>query len=401
MPYDVFICHSSRDRQIADEVCSVFESNRLRCWIAPRDITTGATWAGSIRAAIDECQVLLVCLSANANDSEDVHREIDMARRVGTDIACLRIEDVQPNGDLGYYLNILQHYDAFTPPRAPSLDSLVKELQKKIHRVPSPEELLERTLSEVSALADSNETVRTQSAQALSGPFDIACKLLPCEEVGGDFLDIITLRDGFAALVIGDVSGHGFSSGLRVVEFRAYLRAFLSCADPGSKSSVTKVMSQLNEELLRDLPDFMFMTAFLALLNVDLRKLSWCGAGCDNPVLRRSDGSIERLARNGMALSLDDSAEYLVHEPIELQPGDTLLAFTDGLAEIRREPNDLYGEERIISSLQHHAKGTASSEQIMAGLLEDADAFRGEDPLQDDLTVLVLRCQASTDGRDD
>jgi len=126
MAHDVFISHSSDDAAVAGQVCAALEDTGIRCWIAPRDILPGHSWSGAIVEGIDRCRVVMVVVSARANGSIEVAREVELASRGRKTIVGLRVEDVLPSAGLGYFLSSTQWLDVFPPPVRPHLDRLVK-----------------------------------------------------------------------------------------------------------------------------------------------------------------------------------------------------------------------------------------------------------------------------------
>jgi hypothetical protein len=125
MGHDLFISHSARDKVVADAVCAALENARVRCWIAPRDVQPGRSFAGEITRAIQQSQVMVLIFSAHSNNSEQVLREVQLAVGSHLHIVQLRIEDVRPNDDLTYFLSTPHWLDALTPPLENHLQRLV------------------------------------------------------------------------------------------------------------------------------------------------------------------------------------------------------------------------------------------------------------------------------------
>jgi hypothetical protein len=125
MSFDVFISYSTKDAVAAKAACAALESRKIRCWMAPRDIVGGAKWGASIVRAINECRVMVLIFSGNANESAQVQREVDQAFSKSKTVVPLRIEDVKPADDLAYYLNTVHWLDALTPPLEKNLEQLV------------------------------------------------------------------------------------------------------------------------------------------------------------------------------------------------------------------------------------------------------------------------------------
>lgn len=125
MGHDLFISHSARDKDVADAVCAALENAAVRCWIAPRDVQPGRSFAGEITRAIQQSKVMVLIFSAHSNNSEQVLREVQLAVGAHLHIVQLRIEDVRPNDDLTYFLSTPHWLDALTPPLESHLQRLV------------------------------------------------------------------------------------------------------------------------------------------------------------------------------------------------------------------------------------------------------------------------------------
>ena len=146
MAYEVFISHSSKDRKIADAVCARLEEDRLRCWIAPRDIGPGVSWPAAIITALCDCKVMVLVLSQPSNASPQVFREVERAVHKGVIIIPFRIEDIEPSGGLEYFIGSSHWLDALTPPLQRHLDRLAETVGRLIpeHR-PSPRDAASET----------------------------------------------------------------------------------------------------------------------------------------------------------------------------------------------------------------------------------------------------------------
>jgi len=154
MAHDVFISYSSKDKQVADALCARLESNRIRCWIAPRDVLPGVEYAKALSNAIVESRILVLILSANSNGSQMVLREVERAVSKEIPILPFRIENVNLSESMGFYVGTQHWLDALTPP-------LEKHLQKlsETVRLLLPEE-------EVTMSSANNETEpQTQGEQ--------------------------------------------------------------------------------------------------------------------------------------------------------------------------------------------------------------------------------------------
>ncbi len=105
MGHDAFISHSSKDKRSVDAILAAIESAGVRCWMAPRDILPGESWASAILNAIGECRMMVLVFSANTCNSKHIIREVERAVHHGLTIVPIRIEDVMPTGELEYFLS--------------------------------------------------------------------------------------------------------------------------------------------------------------------------------------------------------------------------------------------------------------------------------------------------------
>ncbi len=124
MAHEVFISHASLDKPVADGVCAALERANIRCWIAPRDVQPGRSFAGEITRAIQQSKVMVLIFSAHSNQSDQVLREVQLAANSHLHIVQFRIQDVLPNEDLEYYLSAPHWLDALTPPLERNLERL-------------------------------------------------------------------------------------------------------------------------------------------------------------------------------------------------------------------------------------------------------------------------------------
>ncbi len=209
----------------------------------------------------------------------------------------------------------------------------------------------------------------------------------PADQTAGDFYDFVAVRDGSLAILVGDVTGHGIGPALITASAHGSLRTSLRLnADPG------EVVTLLNEDLCGRIEDGRFLTLFLALLERDgsVRALN---AGHAVPLVwRRASRAVERIQKVGPALGMVPDEVYRAHAPFTMDPGDVLLAYTDGLIETRasRDSEAFFGEEGALRVLDAQAGAGASAEEICKRLVEAALELSGG-VREDDITVVVAR----------
>jgi formylglycine-generating enzyme required for sulfatase activity len=132
--FDVFISYSSLDKEAADRVVAALESQRLRCWMAPRDILPGAEWGGAIIDAIGNSRTMVLVYTAHSNESKQVLREVERAVNKGLPVVPLRIEDVPLSNNMEYFISASHWLDALGGPTQEHLEKLTKTILSLIDR---------------------------------------------------------------------------------------------------------------------------------------------------------------------------------------------------------------------------------------------------------------------------
>lgn len=129
MAHDVFVSYSSNDKTAADAIVAGLEQKGIRCWVAPRDLTPGMSWGKGIIDAIEASKVMVVILSGNSNESRQVAREVERAVSKEVAVIPFRIENIDPTGDMAYFLASEHWLDAITPPLERHIDKLANVIK--------------------------------------------------------------------------------------------------------------------------------------------------------------------------------------------------------------------------------------------------------------------------------
>jgi serine phosphatase RsbU (regulator of sigma subunit) len=209
----------------------------------------------------------------------------------------------------------------------------------------------------------------------------------PAERTSGDFYDFVKTRSGNLAVVIGDVTGHGIGPALVTATAQASLRSFLRVL-PDTAGAVTMLSQDLSERL----DDGMFLT----LLVLALAPGGACeivNAGHHPPLLwRKASGTLEDFGGHGAALGMIPGCVYEREHELELQDGDVVLAFTDGLIESASaaDKDQLFGEQRARQLFSELCAAGAGTQEITRALAEAALAFSGGTH-EDDITLVALK----------
>jgi serine phosphatase RsbU (regulator of sigma subunit) len=210
----------------------------------------------------------------------------------------------------------------------------------------------------------------------------------PAREVGGDFYDFLELEDGRLGLVVGDATGKGVPAALVMASARSMLRAIVQAL---GSTSPGDVLGRVNDALFIDIPANMFVTCFYAILEPKTGSLSYANAGHDLPYLCRG-GEAEELRARGMPLGLMPGMSYEEKE-IELDAGEGVLFYSDGLVEAHDRKGEMFGFPRLRALIAHHGEERALGDF----LLEQLYSFVGDgwEQEEDDITLLKLERSAS------
>ncbi len=138
MAHDVFISHSIKDKTTADAVCATLESNGVRCWIAPRDVSPGREWSECIIEAIKKSRIMVLVFTANSNESPQIRREVERAVNHGVVILPLRVDNIVPSSALEYFIGNVHWLDALTPPLEKHLLRLCGSVKSFLAAAPAP-----------------------------------------------------------------------------------------------------------------------------------------------------------------------------------------------------------------------------------------------------------------------
>jgi serine phosphatase RsbU (regulator of sigma subunit) len=214
--------------------------------------------------------------------------------------------------------------------------------------------------------------------------FSIFASMNAAKEVGGDFYDFYLLDEDHLAFVVADVSGKGIPGAMFMMTSKTLIK---SHAESGLK--VDEVFTQVNEKLCENNEAGMFVTAWMGVLDLKTGLVSYANAGHNPPAIRHKDGSYEYLkSRANFVLAGMEGLQYK-EQQIQLRPGDEIYLYTDGVTEAHNVNRRLFGEDRLLLSLNQ--TDGMSVDEICRKVKADVDAFQGEAEQFDDITMLCIR----------
>lgn len=205
----------------------------------------------------------------------------------------------------------------------------------------------------------------------------------PARQVGGDFFDVVNIRDGNIGLTVADVSGKGVPAAMFMMSSHTFMKSSVIRG-----SGPAEVLGAVNALLAEGNESVMFVTLFHAVLDPDSGKLQYANGGHNPPIIVRPDGSCTVLpTTGGMALGVVPGLSYR-QESATLEPGDIAILYSDGVTEATNAENEEFGMNRLQAAIAH--RQPRSAREVTQTIFEAVHAFAGNTPQFDDITCLVV-----------
>lgn len=276
----------------------------------------------------------------------------------------------------------------------PRLETKIRRPQRNLSNKPSREELEQRVESLQKDYADLHAEIfeaaqvhRKLCAPRLMrfGDFEIASEIFAVRHLAGDFFTVRHANAG-VLLSLGDICGKGLAAGMWTTHLVGLVgaRAAVS-SDPES------IVSGVNRDVCLTASMVPLASLFIARLEPLTGKLEYCSAGHPPALLLRSNGQLELLSDGGLLLGVLPGAPY-VRGRVQLNDGDVLLTYSDGVLESMNSADEEFGAERIETHLRRAAYGTA--EEILFSVLGAVQDFAAIRPIVDDMSLVVVRRDA-------
>ena len=210
----------------------------------------------------------------------------------------------------------------------------------------------------------------------------------PCYEIGGDYYDFIERDDGRLVIALGDVSGKGTAAALLMSSLHAAVHA-----QAGSHETLVETISAVNRYLADNIPPNRFVTLFYAELDPASGALSFLNAGHNPPLIVHAAGTVEQLASGGLPLGIKRDAEYREGRT-QLQPGDILVIYSDGVTEAASPSGEEFGPTRLYEVVSRNIDASAAGvrDRIESALTKFSQGTQAAD----DITLVIVKRQAET-----
>jgi serine phosphatase RsbU (regulator of sigma subunit) len=241
----------------------------------------------------------------------------------------------------------------------------------------------ERLERELQVAADIQNSILPDELPKAPG-YDFGARILPARQVGGDFYDVFSVSEDRVGVLIGDVADKGIPSAIFMARSHALIMAE---ADTGM--SAGEVLQLVNHHITRLQKSTQFVTVLYGILDLKTRMFNYARAGHEPPLILHPDGTVERIPHSpGMALGLWDTAT-LDECAVTLEPGSTLLLFTDGMTDCRDSQGVPFGLERIKKTLSglFNMNAQLACDHLLEALVNYQDGSKQDD----DVTLVAIR----------
>jgi phosphoserine phosphatase RsbU/P len=218
---------------------------------------------------------------------------------------------------------------------------------------------------------------------------ELAARYSPAKEVGGDFFDIFVKKEKHGndklVMTVADAAGKGISACLYSLCLRSMLRSYYVAHE-----NIANMMTRANHLFCLDTGNTgMFVTVLTTIFNPQTKQLSYCSCGHNPGYVCHQDGTIEELSASGIAMGVMEYEEDPAGGSIQLQSGDIVLLYTDGVTEAHNINKELFGEKRLKRVLREQTDG--SVDEMLDRVLKRIKEFVGEAPQHDDITTVFMK----------
>lgn len=274
-----------------------------------------------------------------------------------------------------------------------AFNRMAYQIQKYIQNLAAVTAEKERIRTEIQVAARLQADMLPEAFGAFAGrkEFSLHAHMVPAKGVGGDFYDFFLLDEDHLVMVMADVSGKGVPAALFMVVSRTLIRSRLLPEEQGNcyeDGCLGQIVGGINDLLCSNNKNGMFVTAWIGILTISTGKMEYVNAGHCPPLILREDGTcVYEKERSGFVLAGMEDSEYRSYA-IQLQKGDMLLLYTDGVTEATSLQKELYGEERLKQTVEE-ADGY-SPRELIQHVWESINRFQNGVEQFDDVTMLAV-----------
>ena len=264
------------------------------------------------------------------------------------------------------------------------LDAVSRQVQAAIENAKLHQEALEKETieKELAVAGDIQKKILPESLPKIDG-YDLAGFNVPSKEVGGDYYNVIALKDGRYALIIADVAGKGVPAALLVSTLDAALNSFLDMQIP-----LDEMAKKINTIIYKSSPPDKFITFFVAILDPKSGELDIVNAGHNPSLILDTKNKMQKIEAGGVAFGMFDMGLPFEGQKLKLKKGERLFMYTDGVPEAMNKNEEEYSDEKMERFFQK--KRPKKAQTFVKNIVADVKKHVGKTPQSDDITVLYL-----------
>lgn len=269
------------------------------------------------------------------------------------------------------------------------------EVTRNLENISSDVKQHEELKKEVDLAQSIQRDLLPKTTPNISG-LEIAAKTRPASEIGGDAYNFYE-RDGRHFMYIGDSTGHGVPAGLIMIMVDVLMDTFIEITD-----TLTDMLTQINRFLKPNLRPTMFMTIILLEWLPSKKQFNWVGAGHEYLIhVKPKTDTINSIAAGGIALGmLEDNRPLTKEQSLQLEEGDFLILFTDGITEAKNVTGEIYGMKRLEELIRLHTKEDTSASEVFDRVAVDVSRFMEGHKQEDDMTLIVFKCLSDSETQE-
>ena len=213
----------------------------------------------------------------------------------------------------------------------------------------------------------------------------ITARMKPAKEVGGDVYDVFRIDEDRLCFLIADVSGKGVPASLFMTVAKTHIKNYMSLDMP-----LAEMAERVNNQLNEDNDEELFVTVFICVLDVKKHTLSFVNGGHNKPCISRAGGPFEMMGcKVDFVFGMMEDMPYR-EQTIELKPGDKFYLYTDGVTEAFNDKEEMFGDERLIETLNRYADIAGEPEKLLDVMYEELHTFANGAEQSDDITMVYL-----------
>ncbi|MCL2805609.1 MAG: SpoIIE family protein phosphatase [Treponema sp.] len=267
-------------------------------------------------------------------------------------------------------------------------NKMTLDLKKSIEEKTKEREEKERIRAELNVAA-AIQTSMLPNVFPVFAEFDLHAAMIPAKEVCGDFYDFFFIDKDTLVVLVADVSGKGVPAALFMVVAKTLIKNCSSCKSPQA------VFETVNNKLCENNEIGMFVTSFIGFYHLPTGKLTFVNAGHNPPLVKKNNKDFAFLKTDPcVILGFMKDIKYK-QEEIYLEPGEVLCLYTDGVTEAMNNKKELFGEERLLKTVNKNTSSCAKG--LLAAIKHDVDNFAMQEEQADDITMLALKIKDKND----